>query len=368
MYQNLFPPDSKITASSNSSTITCATPTVLLTNSGSSGIPPNINFPHPLPVGFLWQGPSPQQPLSNSSTYLAEIPGTYTMTGKNLDNGCTSNTIFVVGDNREYPIVNSPNAPPTRSIDCGSLRDTIKPILTGVISNLSFSWTAIPGATTTSKTFSALATNLPGNYTVTVTNTLSGCSTTSVMSIKTGTLNAAIAADFTKGYAPLTVSLFNKSTPSNGNSSITTTWSFGNGTSSVTTSASISPVTVFNVPGTYVITAMNTKGICSAVAKQIIQVEVPSELSVPNVFTPNGDNINDLFFVKASNLQEIHMVIIDRWGHVTYELTTEKGQVEWDGKNQLGKDAPEGTYCYVITAKGKDDVDYNKKGTINLFR
>ena len=51
-----------------------------------------------------------------------------------------------------------------------------------------------------------------------------------------------------------------------------------------------------------------------------------------------------------------------------YELTTDKGNIAWDGKTQTGKDAPDGTYFYVITAKGKDGQNFDTKGTVSLYR
>jgi flagellar hook assembly protein FlgD len=51
-----------------------------------------------------------------------------------------------------------------------------------------------------------------------------------------------------------------------------------------------------------------------------------------------------------------------------YELTTDKGNIAWDGKTQAGKEAADGTYFYVITAKGKDGQNYDTKGTVSLMR
>jgi gliding motility-associated-like protein len=104
------------------------------------------------------------------------------------------------------------------------------------------------------------------------------------------------------------------------------------------------------------------------VYKKIIVVDIPSKLEVPNVFTPNGDGSNDIFFLKASNLTEITALIYDRWGNKVYELTSNTGNIAWDGKNQVGKDVAEGTYFYIITAKGKEGVDYKTKGNLSLYR
>ena len=99
-----------------------------------------------------------------------------------------------------------------------------------------------------------------------------------------------------------------------------------------------------------------------------INVEIPSSLTIPNVFTPNGDGINDIFFLKTSNLNEISIIIYDRWGTKVYELISNKGNIAWDGKNQVDTEVPQGTYFYKLKAEGMDGQIFEKKGTITLIR
>ncbi len=95
-----------------------------------------------------------------------------------------------------------------------------------------------------------------------------------------------------------------------------------------------------------------------------------SQLLVPNVFTPNGDGVNDEFRVMYRSIVEFHGWIYNRWGHKVFEWTDPaKG---WDGKIN-GRDAAESAYFYVIRAKGADyngkDIGiYELKGDINLIR
>jgi gliding motility-associated-like protein len=116
------------------------------------------------------------------------------------------------------------------------------------------------------------------------------------------------------------------------------------------------------------VTAWINKGKCIDSVHTSIRVEVPSSLVVPNVFSPNDDGVNDVFFLKVANLSEMSMTIYDRWGHLVYQLTS-NNNVAWDGKNQMGENVSEGTYYYILTAKRKDgQEDINTKGTISLFR
>lgn len=370
--QNLFPPKAGVSAGGTGS-LTCVNQTLMLTNQSSTGIPLNLPpFTTNLPVqGYLWSGPSPQPTVQISSTYVAETPGFYTLTVKDLNNGCTATTTTLnIGDNRTYPIINSPTAPPTASIDCGSDGAVLTPIYNSLI-NAAYKWDmpqTVPGSVLTLSTCLA---PVPGIYTVTVTNdpTTIGCVATGTMMAVKGFLTGKIDPDVETGFAPLTVNIVNNSfSANNSTNKITTAWSFGNGTSSVTPSASIIASTTYSLPGTYTITAFVTKNPCQDTVFKVISVNLPSKLVVPNVFTPNGDNINDFFFLKATGLSDITMLIYNRWGQKVYELTTGVGNISWDGNDQYGKEVAEGVYFYVVKAKGKDGGEYDEKGNITLLR
>ncbi len=90
-----------------------------------------------------------------------------------------------------------------------------------------------------------------------------------------------------------------------------------------------------------------------------------SVLTIPKIFTPNGDGFNDEFRVAYTSIVEFNATIVNRWGRVVYKWTNP--QTGWDGRIG-GKDAPEGTYFYVIQAKGSDGKAYLRKGHINLLR
>jgi gliding motility-associated-like protein len=368
VYQDVFLPKTGI-SNGGINALTCSVPTLVLTNNSSTGITGNF-FPAILPVvGYLWEGPTPQDPLQVNSTYVAATVGTYTLTGKDLNNGCISTATISIADNKNYPTINAPPVVATASIiDCGASSVSLSPVYIG--SPLSYSWTA-PTATSIvgSGSVAALAVKFPGSYTVVATNTLNGCTAKGVMTAINGSLTAAFVASADSGYAPLSVTFTNNSTSSNNTNSITSAWSFGNGASMITTSGStLVPQALYTLPGTFVVSMFVTKGACLDTVRHAIKVEVPSELEVPNVFTPNNDKVNDLFFLKATHLSEINMVIYDRWGHIVYELISSVGNVEWDGKNQQGKDSAEGTYFYTLKATGTDGQSYNKKGTISLMR
>jgi gliding motility-associated-like protein len=134
----------------------------------------------------------------------------------------------------------------------------------------------------------------------------------------------------------------------------------------------LSPYT-YEHPGNYNVklVVVNTMGInqCADTVSLESYIVVDSSLvDVPNVFTPNGDGMNDIFKVKTRSLENFQGVILNRWGRKVYEWTDPQGG--WDGRIH-GKYATPGTYFYIITARGREKNNpprYVKKGAVMLIR
>ncbi len=89
-------------------------------------------------------------------------------------------------------------------------------------------------------------------------------------------------------------------------------------------------------------------------------------LIVSNVFTPNGDGYNDVFYIQSQGLEELHYDIYNRWGIKVYEA----GRIKqgWDGHSTSGIECAEGVYYYVLKAKAKSGTEYNRHGFLQLLR
>jgi gliding motility-associated-like protein len=87
---------------------------------------------------------------------------------------------------------------------------------------------------------------------------------------------------------------------------------------------------------------------------------------VPNVFSPNGDNINDWFYIRYRDIREFNLEIYNRWGVKVWE--TNLPEVRWDGRTFAGVMVPEATYFYRLKAVGLSGKDYSTSGTVTLFR
>lgn len=111
---------------------------------------------------------------------------------------------------------------------------------------------------------------------------------------------------------------------------------------------------------------------CTVQASVIINVIRLIEVYRPNVFSPNGDGINDFFLIKSNEEVMIkNLNIFDRWGNMVYEITdqmmSENGSDGWDGTFKGDKLNP-GVFVYHITvldAAGKEYVYY---GDVTLVR
>lgn len=95
----------------------------------------------------------------------------------------------------------------------------------------------------------------------------------------------------------------------------------------------------------------------------------PSEIFIPNVFTPNNDGINDVLNLKDINLEEFEFAVFDRWGAQMF--VTQNENDPWDGNTADGKQAPEGVYYYVLKYKLRkwEFTPYEKvTGNVTLMR
>jgi gliding motility-associated-like protein len=141
-----------------------------------------------------------------------------------------------------------------------------------------------------------------------------------------------------------------------GNSSILANsyaWDFADG-NTVNTNTLSSVTNTFVNPGIYNVLLVASNGICFDTWTIQIEVLPPMIVTPPNVFTPNGDNANDLYFVDVQYGEYFEAIILNRWGHQINTLNTiNQG---WNGKTDDGKDVEDGVYFIKYKA-----TDFNDK-------
>jgi gliding motility-associated-like protein len=137
-------------------------------------------------------------------------------------------------------------------------------------------------------------------------------------------------------------------------------WRFGDGDSSL----SPVPKHAYNEIGDYpvVLLISDSKG-CTDSASTIIHVI--EGIKIPNVFTPNGDGVNDFFRIANSGLNNYHIKIFNRWGNLVFE--TSAPEIIWDGRTPSGAEVQAGTYYFVLNAESTK-TDYSTTGFITVFR
>ncbi len=109
-------------------------------------------------------------------------------------------------------------------------------------------------------------------------------------------------------------------------------------------------------------------------ASDDIRIEVSCEnahVFVPNTFTPNGDGLNDYFWVSADGISTISLFrVYDRWGEKIFEarnIAPNKPELGWDGKYKSQPLTPD-VYVYYLEYKCGDNRDIFLKGDISLIR
>lgn len=131
---------------------------------------------------------------------------------------------------------------------------------------------------------------------------------------------------------------------------------------------STDPTFTVVVPGNYSVVVIDDLG-CSGSASLVVGNGCQPVIVVPNVFTPNGDEVNDNFFVSAENIVDYQLVILNRWGNVIREFDSITD--EWDGTTNDGNKVSQGVYFWKINysyVEGFEEVSKEISGNVTLIR
>lgn len=121
-------------------------------------------------------------------------------------------------------------------------------------------------------------------------------------------------------------------------------------------------ILVVTDPGEYNVTV--NLGTCSQSDSLTID-KCPVKLWFPNVFTPNGDGLNDTFHPTGWGAERFFMQIFNRWGEMIFE--TKDLEPGWNGTYK-GNLCPEDNYIYISTYEGNSGQAMHSKGSILLQR
>jgi len=122
---------------------------------------------------------------------------------------------------------------------------------------------------------------------------------------------------------------------------------------------------------TYYVTISDSNG-CEAMDSITITVDVIcGDVFVPNIFSPNGDEQNDVLYVYGACIETINFIIYDRWGELVYEANSvsQAINVGWNGKfKSKGIPLNPATFVYALKITFKNGDEHFEKGNIALVR
>jgi gliding motility-associated-like protein len=196
----------------------------------------------------------------------------------------------------------------------------------------------------TGATTQSISVSSSGNYWVTASN--GNCSATD-------SVNVTIVTAQSVNLGPDIVSCTNTATLTCGVPGANYVWNTGD------TSQSI----IVSQAGIYSILVQS--GICISTDTIAVDFNQGGTFNPPNVFTPDGNNVNDVFDVGNPQPDNFLLEIYDRWGNLLF--TSNSPAVKWDGKYK-GKDATDGVYYWVAHYSDCGGTNFVKTGFVELVR
>ena len=329
------------------------------------------------PINYSWADATGNVVSTNANTGNILSAGNYTITVTDA-NGCSEidNITLIEPTQLSANATESgdiSNYPGSFDISCkGDSDGWIELNPSGGVANsggiYQYSWSgSINGPMNMSSIYNVTA----GNYSVNVTDA-NGCSITEVFNLDepadlfiadvdfvnyTGPQKAPYQVDFTD----------NTSTINNDPINHYWYWSTNESADIYFNSNQQTFTNTFNTVGNNFVYVIVENTISGCTDSLTFNVEVQGiDDPINNVFTPNGDGINDTYDFGEHAMNVFTVEIYNRWGETVFYWEGEKKS--WDGKGYDGQMLPEGVYFYVMEAEGIDGEFYSEKGTVTLIR
>lgn len=203
----------------------------------------------------------------------------------------------------------------------------------------------------TGETVNFVLADTTGNFSIVVTDTITGC--TNMDSVIVTVFSSPIA-----NAGPDTTISIGMSYEMMGSGGLIYNWSPGATLNDSTIAqAMATPV----VTTTYYLTVSDING-CTDLDTMIITLDDNVAFDIPNLITPNGDGFNDTWIIpNILSFPDNSITIFNRNGQIVFDMTGYDNT--WDGKFN-GNTLPDGTYYFVLEIDGAADV---AKGSINIL-
>lgn len=206
--------------------------------------------------------------------------------------------------------------------------------------------------------------NGPVLFTLTATNTATGCSASDNVQVLISRPIAGFTVAPTTGTIPLEVKTTNLTIPT----SCTYRWLFDDTIPFLSTDFEPTHIYAFSGQRLIRLVAFDSLGCTDTAWSPLISANNELNIFIPNIITPNGDKLNDLFEVTFTPgmVKQVNGVIYNRWGASIYFFTLPGGSW-WNGKVD-GEIAPDGVYVYVIEIADNQNHTHRFKGNLTLLR
>lgn len=129
---------------------------------------------------------------------------------------------------------------------------------------------------------------------------------------------------------------------------------------------SVEQTLLINQEGEYWVSVLDSNKCLSSDTINILAASSGCEFDIfiPNVFSPNGDGLNDYFKISGDRPNHMNLLIFNRWGNIVFK-TTDKDEY-WDGKYK-GVKVSSGVYYYMLSVDFHTDTPIKKKGNISVL-
>ncbi len=120
------------------------------------------------------------------------------------------------------------------------------------------------------------------------------------------------------------------------------------------------------MPGSYNLSITDYNKCLYETEIQIPEYDCTPFIELYNIFTPNNDNKNDVFFLKTSYITTYEVIIYNRWGQEVYSFNQDS-QI-WDGKDKDGENCTTGIYFCIVHAVAITGKVFNLNRVVHLYR
>jgi gliding motility-associated-like protein len=104
---------------------------------------------------------------------------------------------------------------------------------------------------------------------------------------------------------------------------------------------------------------------CSDTSQILIIVLPCGSFYVPDIFSPNMDNLNDEWMVLGTCMAKVEVMVYDRWGELIFYSDDEN--MTWDGTYK-GRPVEVGTYAYTVEVEFHDGTVKKQTGNLKVIR